>query len=359
MNETTVDADLIAMMRDVLRSEELTSRLGQGVDGVRMDQALWQRLDELGLTRLTLAEAAGGSGASWLEAAALHSEAAAAGVHLPLAESDLLAGWVLGQVGLEVGTAVRTVAVLDHEGRARNVPWAEGVQRVVTLTPGPDGYAVCDLPVESVQATPVATFSGQPRFDVEVSPAALPAGAPGDRSLATALMLRGALVRAVQSIGAMERVLELCVEHTTVRHQFGRPLARFQAVQHLVADIAAEVALARATVDSAVSDAARTGLAGEQSAFRVAVARSCVGHATSTVVRNAHQVHGAIGTTIEHPLQLFTQPLLDWRREFGAVGYWDQIVGTAVRSPDASVWDLITAGPSAGAVTRQLGQALA
>lgn len=358
MNDTTVDMDLIGMMRDVLRSEELTTRLGQGIDGITMDKARWAQLDELGLTRLTLTEEAGGSGASWLEAAALHSEAAAAGVHLPLAESDLLAGWVLGQVGLEVGTAVRTVAVLDPQGRAQGVPWAEGVERVVALWPGAEGYTVCDVPVESVRTTRVATFSGQPRFDIEVVGAPSLAGIPGELSLSTELKLRGALVRAVQSVGAMERVLDLCVEHSTVRHQFGRPLARFQAVQHLVADIAAEVALARATVDSAVSDAARTGLTGEQSAFRVAVAKSCVGHATSTVVRNAHQVHGAIGTTIEHPLQLFTQPLLDWRREFGGVRYWDQLLGAAAQSPDSSVWDLITTGPSAD-VSRQLAEELA
>ena len=57
------------------------------------------------------------------------------------------------------------------------------------------------------------------------------------------------------------------------------------------------VDLARAAVDTALADALTTGLAGELSGFRVAVARSVVSQGLAAAVRNAHQAHGAIGTT--------------------------------------------------------------
>lgn len=155
------------------------------------------------------------------------------------------------------------------------------------------------------------------------------------------LVLRGALARAVQVVGALERAVDLCVEHARTRVQFGRPLAKFQAVQHLVADAAAEAALARAAVDAAVLDAAETELTGPASATKVAAARSCAGHAASVVVRNAHQVHGAIGTTQEHPLQLVTLPALDWRGEFGTTRDWDRFLAAS-----GPLWDVVQGAPA-------------
>ena len=67
-------------------------------------------------------------------------------------------------------------------------------------------------------------------------------------------------------------------------------------------------------------------------AFLVAAARSCAGHASSVVVRNAHQVHGAIGTTREHRLHEFTRAALAWRSEFGSVRYWDEWLTDAALS---------------------------
>ena len=75
----------------------------------------------------------------------------------------------------------------------------------------------------------------------------------------------------------------------------------------------------------------------------MAVARSCAGHAASVVVRNAHQVHGAIGTTREHALQRYTRLALAWRSEYGSVHYWDeQVTAAAVAAGGPSLWPLIT-----------------
>ena len=64
-------------------------------------------------------------------------------------------------------------------------------------------------------------------------------------------MLTGAAVRAVQMTGALETVLDLSVRHAGERVAFGRPIAKFQAVQHNLARLAGEVAAALAASGSA------------------------------------------------------------------------------------------------------------
>ena len=156
------------------------------------------------------------------------------------------------------------------------------------------------------------------------------------------LLLRGALVRGLQVCAALDRILGLSITHTTERVQFGRPLAKFQAVQNLVADIAAEASVARAATEAALTEAVRTDWSGANLEFLVAVARSCAGHAASVVVRNAHQVHGAIGTTREHRLHEFTQPALAWRSEFGSVHHWDDKLTTTALEAGRNLWSLVT-----------------
>ncbi|RRO14136.1 acyl-CoA dehydrogenase [Saccharopolyspora rhizosphaerae] len=351
---STVDHDLRGVLRDVLAGD-LTDRLDQATNGVDFDADRWAQLGDLGFTALTAPEEHGGSGAGWPEAAALLSESAAAARHLPFAESDLLAHWLLRGAGRpsDDPTAPRTVAVVEPDGTARTVPWLGHVPALLVFR-RPDG--TCALAEEPVTPTDLSsaaegvehlgdgvTQSGLPRGDLRC--AAEPRGAVElDPALLDRLVLRGALARAVQVVGALDKAVDLCVEHTRVRVQFGRPLAKFQAVQHLVADAAAEAALARAAVDAAVLDAVETDLAGPASAAKVAAARSCAGHAASVVVRNAHQVHGAIGTTQEHPLQLFTLPALDWRGEFGTTRDWDRFLGgTAQTGP---LWDVVLGAPA-------------
>jgi acyl-CoA dehydrogenase len=135
----------------------------------------------------------------------------------------------------------------------------------------------------------------------------------------------------------MDRMLAMSVQYVSEREQFGRPLARFQAIQHLVADVASETALANAAVDAAVAEMASGHGDLDRLELAVAIARSVVGHAASVVVRNAHQVHGAIGTTLEHRLHEFSKPVLAWRMEFGSVREWDERL-TAMVSGAGDLW---------------------
>ncbi|MEP9385066.1 acyl-CoA dehydrogenase family protein [Nocardioides sp. KR10-350] len=345
----TVDPDLVATIRDVLSASAPTPR--DPGSGVGLDVALWDKLESLGLARLTGDEAEGGSGATWHESAALLTELASHAVALPVAEHDLLAGWLLRTAGLPVDGRIRTMGLVewDSEGRevARAVPWARHADSVVLLSSSGDGRVVTDVAVADLELTEGLNLAGEPRDDLLVPAEAL-TGAPVSQDVAEELFLRAGLVRAIQVAGALERCLSLALEHTTTRVQFGRPISRFQAVQHLLADVAAEASLARAAVDAAVRSAAARDAGGtaEDLAFPVAVARSCTGHAASVVVRHAHQLHGAIGTTLEHDLHRFTLPALAWRSEYGSTQTWDRRVAELARSAGADdpngLWALVT-----------------
>ncbi|MBX7431469.1 acyl-CoA/acyl-ACP dehydrogenase [Mycobacterium sp. Y57] len=307
---------------------------------VTRDPALWRRLDELGLVRLTGPEYAGGSGATWHESAELISAAARHGVRIPLAEHDLLACWLLDAAGETGDDAARTVCLLDDDA-ATGVPWASTADRIVVVWPCDGGYRLADLDADAVSITLGANMIGEPRDTVVVDTSSLP-GVPLAPALLSQLSLKSALVRSIQVCAALDRALQLCLEHTTTRRQFGRPLSKFQAVQHQVADIAAEAALAHSATEAAVTTAVLTDWSGPHLEFFVAVARSCAGHAASVVARNAHQVHGAIGTTGEHRLHEFTRAALAWSSEFGSVRHWDETVTEmALWAGEGRLWELI------------------
>ena len=147
-----------------------------------------------------------------------------------------------------------------------------------------------------------------------------------------------ALLRAVQMSGCLARTLELSLEYAQERVQFGRPISKFQAIQHQLAVMAGEVAAATRAADGALE---RLG----DSRFQVqlAVAKARVGEAAGIAAEIAHQVHGAMGFTHEHRLHHHTRRLWAWRDEFGNEAHWQRQLGQHVAAVGADqVWDFIT-----------------
>ena len=345
-----VDADLVAMMGDVL-----AQFTGPAVEPDAA--AVWHALSEVGLARLTAPEDSGGSGAGWAEAATLLRLSAAAGVAVPYAETDLVVGPLRRAAGLDDSApGTSTLAVLRADGRARRVAWAGATGSLLcvrrALAPGDDApatgdgatrYEVAGVPTGRAEIAATHAISAVPAGTV--TPPQDCAWTPVDAGAVATTVLRGALARAVQCVGAAEGMLDAAIAHTTGRTQFGRAVATFQSVQNLVVDIAAETVLARAAVDQAVADAVATDLSGPLSAFRVAVARSVASQAVAVAVRNSHQVHGAIGTTHEHTLHRLTLPALQWRGEFGSAAFWEgQLTETAISGGMDGAWPMVVEG---------------
>jgi alkylation response protein AidB-like acyl-CoA dehydrogenase len=182
-----------------------------------------------------------------------------------------------------------------------------------------------------------ASLAGEPRDDVSFDgcPRAVRPAAVDEDMLVTF----GAAVRLQQMAGALEKILEQSVQHALDRSQFGRPIAKFQVVQHNLATLAGEVAAA-----SAAADAAAEACSGEDIVVaEVAIAKVRGGEAAGTGAAIAHQVHGAMGFTYEHSLHHATRRLWAWREEFGNEAVWAQRLGRMVAAHGADqLWPFIT-----------------
>lgn len=311
---------------------------------VDFDRRLWDRLDSLGLTRLTGDEGRGGSGASWMEASALLGLSAGAAAPIPIAEHDLLAGWLLEVAGLPEQEGPMTACQPNLDGISGAVPWGRNAASVVALWQSGTDTKVYVAPRAEILVQEARNIAGEPSDTIQFQVDDLRTGVVVDQDVATEYRLRGALARSSQIAGGMARVVDVVLGHVNERTQFGRSIGKFQAVQTLVADLAAEAALTRSATDFAIARVAVNGWSDPGLPFAVAVARSCAGHGSSIVVRNAHQALGAIGATMEHELPRLTKPILARRRDFGSVHEWDSILSTlATAAGRDGLWDLITA----------------
>jgi alkylation response protein AidB-like acyl-CoA dehydrogenase len=119
--------------------------------------------------------------------------------------------------------------------------------------------------------------------------------------------------------------------------QFGRPIAKFQAIQQQLALAAEQVAAAGVAVASAVVAADTSDLA-----FAAGSAKLRVGEAAGKVCDIVHQVHGAIGFTHEHRLHQLTRRLWSWRDEFGVESAWALELGRLMASQGADgIWPFL------------------
>lgn len=313
--------------------------------------ALWQALDEVGLVRAALPEDSGGAGLAFGDAMLALRRTAYHAFPVPLAET-MLAGRLLVAAGLEVPEGPLTVAPvarsdrlklarlatgLTVSGTAHRVPWGNQCPYVVVAAEL-DGRGMVGLVATEACAVGVEkNLAGEPRVMLKFENAPLIAAAALDGAVQR-LEVEGALYRSVQMTGALERTLEYSLQYANERVQFGRPIGKFQAIQHMLALLAGQVAASTAVADAAVE--ASRDVANE---FAVSVAKSRVGEAAGKSAEIAHQVHGAMGYTHEHNLHYTTRRLWSWRDEFGNESYWQCRLGrvVAANGPEA-LWPMLT-----------------
>ncbi|GAA1845856.1 acyl-CoA dehydrogenase family protein [Actinomadura bangladeshensis] len=316
--------------------------------GEGLDADLWRTCEETGLARLTLPESAGGSEGSFADAAAVLRSAGRFAARVPLVETDLMAGWLAHAAGLKLpGGPLSAVGPADVSlvgGRATGVlsrvPWGRAVSAVVA--PVGDQVVLVTTGAAGIRVVEGVNLAEEPRDDLElrdvpVLAAPLPAGALEE------FRLRAALGRSLLLAGAGWCALEMAARYATERVQFGRPIAKLQAVQQMLALAAAEVAAAEASASAAALAADRDGIGGASTAIAAAKART--GEAAGEIARIAHQVHGALGFTREHDLRLATTRLWAWRDEDGAESVWHEQLGDlALAAGPAGIWPLLVGG---------------
>lgn len=312
---------------------------------------LWKEVVLADLATLGVPESRGGAGGSLADACAAIRAASQFAPPIPLVENQL-AAWLVSEAGLVVPEGPLTIGPteFDHpvsingsravlQGTVRRVPFAGAAKHLVLLIEkqGEGHVAIIDLAQTSI--VPQDSLAGEPTGTVLLDGISPEAIAPTAIVLEQ-LLARAALARAQQIAGAMQRVLELSVIYAGERIQFGRPISTFQAIQHHLAVLAAETTAAAMAAETAV-ELAESGPLIEAGA----IAKSRAGLAARATAI-AHQIHGAIGVTEEHPLQLFTRRIWDWRDDFGSDVEWSTRLGRMVAAKGGRrLWETVATFP--------------
>jgi alkylation response protein AidB-like acyl-CoA dehydrogenase len=132
----------------------------------------------------------------------------------------------------------------------------------------------------------------------------------------------GSLCQSAFILGILEKVLEITVKHAKERKQFGRPIGSFQAIQHQCADMATEVDKVKFLVYQAA-----WRLSEQISATKdISMAKAKASDASRSVCLFGIKIHGGIGISEEHDMQLYFRMAKAAEIAFGNGDFHKEIV---------------------------------
>ena len=297
------------------------------------DPEVWKQICDMGWPGLLVGEDDGGAGLGMAEYCALAEQLGAALAPEPLvsasiaarvlrgdALSGLLSGarlvlpaWQERANRFEIGTATR---IVDGRvtGRKLFIPMAGGAADFLVATV--DGLILVAADAPGLTLTLEQTQDGGTfgTLVLENAPGTLVAG-----DLRPALD-EAALATAAYLLGVMDRAFAITLDYLKTRQQFGRAIGSFQALQHRAADLKIQVALTRASVESAAAllDAGAVGPARQAAVSR---AKARASEAAMVVCRQAIQLHGGIGYTDEADPGLFLRKAMVLANLYGSAAY--------------------------------------
>jgi alkylation response protein AidB-like acyl-CoA dehydrogenase len=333
--------ELRSSVRRFVTDRAPLSKVRQLMDAGEIDQEFWNQAGaQLGLQGIAIPEEYGGSGFTFAEQAIVLEELGAGlygGPYVPsavLAATALLASPDEGArqrllPGIASGETIATLAFTEDDGSwdpagirlsasKSGDGWVldghknfvlsgaeAGLILVAAVADGGLSLFAVDAAAGGLAATALPTLD-QTRNLARLEFSAVPAeliGSPGD---ATAILDRvldvAAIALAAEQLGGAQRALDITVDYTKTRHQFGRPIGSFQALKHRMADLLMEVESLRSAVAYAASAVA------EDSDEVPALASLLKAYASETyfhVAAEMIQMHGGIGFTWEHDAHLF------------------------------------------------------
>jgi acyl-CoA dehydrogenase len=321
-----------------------TDRCGRevvnGVEKGEWPADFWKEIEEMGLPLVAVPEDKGGAGGTLADMLSLLRLAGSHAVPVPLAETAL-ANLLIAAAGGTPKPGPATLALGDLRlaggrlaGKVDRVPFADVAERFVTVAD--KTLAVVVKANAKVVAKP--SHAGEPYGTVTFENA--PVEFSGDSAVTAERAFElGAVMRAMQMAGAADRVLATAVEYSKQRVQFGRSISTFQAIQHMLAELASCVAATIASAEAAARDADEGGLA-DGGRFSIAAAKSQASEFAQRIAGISHQSMGAMGFTQEHILHHYTRRLWVWRRDFGSETFWGEKIGAAyAKAGPQALWE--------------------
>ena len=301
--------------------------------GAVSPDAYWEAIIENGLHLAWASEDAGGFGAPLSEVAGAIWNMTPA--PLPFVET-LIANKLLELGDLELAEGRASYAIGAADG-VHIIPFADAAEDVILFGDGQIAhYKTRDLECTvidslSPDADGVADFSKT--NPIKSAQTNIP------YSSIEAIILT---LRSVQMAAALDGALSLSIDHVSAREQFGRPLSKFQAIQHQLAVAASQVAAA----NMAASQACAALSNDIESAWHEAViAKVQIADSIEGATSAFQQVHGAIGYTMEYDLHHYTRRLWAWRDAMGNEHIWAQKLGNDLAQKDSNnLWRGVTTG---------------
>ncbi|GAA5112000.1 acyl-CoA dehydrogenase family protein [Haloechinothrix salitolerans] len=205
-------------------------------------------------------------------------------------------------------------------GTKTSVPDAMQAHRVLVTATTPDGVGVflLDPQAEGVTVTSTPTSTGSPEHTLTLADApAEPLGTDTTGVAAAALRNNGVAAALALGSGALAGALELTTEHLRTRHQFGKPLATFQAVAQQIAD----VYIAARTVELSTASAIWRLATGRDATEDIDVATYWLTTEALPAARTCHHLHGGLGVDVTYPLHRHYATLKDLARFLGGAGH--------------------------------------
>lgn len=136
------------------------------------------------------------------------------------------------------------------------------------------------------------------------------------------ILERAAVAKCCEMVGGMQQVLDMTVDYAKERKQFGRPIGSFQIIQHYAVDILTDMEGLRLSTYQAAWRVSE----GLPCAEQVAIAKAWAGEASERVISLSHQIHGAIGWTVDHDLHYYTRRAKAAEATFGNADFYREIV---------------------------------
>lgn len=325
---------------------------------------LWQGVSSLGWTGIIIPTQFGGSGGTFLDAAALSEEMGMALCPSPYHSSCIISALILlGDRGgqpheqllraIAAGQSILTLAQTEedygwgpenvHLAAARNragfvlkgtkqyVPDAQVADKLICLARTSQGATpeegltlfLVDRQAPGLSLKPMNGFVGEKLNEVTfnsvgVSEAnVIGAVGQGWAILASALE-KATPVLCSYMVGAGERVMEFTLEYARSRVQFGRPIGHFQRVQDHCVEIVTDLDGARWTTYEALwkLDTEHPG-----ASQAVSVAKIATSEGIYDLCTHAHEVHAGVGIDKAHGLYLYTKKSRSFYHYLGTPSY--------------------------------------
>jgi len=328
---------------------------------------LWQEIAELGWMGLAFPEKYGGGSMNFLDLAVLLEEIGRACLPGPFFSTVILGGLPILDLGSEEqkqeylpklirGEKIFTLALTEP-----GYPHYDASSVKVTATPDggnyiingsklfvPDAhiadYLLCvartkpkdeitillaDAKSPRINYTVLKTIAGDKLCEVVFDQMPVPKANILGRlnqgwDAVQKIIERAAVGKCCEMVGNLQRVLEMTVDYAKERKQFDRPIGSFQIIQHYCADMATDIDGARFSTYQAAWMLSE----GLPCTKEVAIAKAWTSQASQRVVALAHQIHGAIGVTIEHDLHYYTRRAKAAELAFGDANFYREIVAT-------------------------------